>query len=49
MNAGRMFAFVAAVLITAFLACVVVYTATFQQPIHGAAAAVIVRGQSTVK
>jgi hypothetical protein len=49
MNAGRMFAFVAAVLITAFLVSVVVYTATFQQPLHGAAAAVIVRGQSPVK
>jgi hypothetical protein len=46
---SRMFAFVAAVLITAFLVCVVVYTATFQQPIQGAAGAVIVRGQSPVK
>jgi hypothetical protein len=47
MNAIRMFAFVAAALITAFLLRVIVYTATVQQPIHGAAAAQTVRHQST--
>jgi hypothetical protein len=47
MNALRMFAFAAAVLITAFLLRVIVYTATVQQPTHGAAASEIVRRQST--
>ena len=41
MNAIRMFAFGAALLITAFLLRVVVYSTTVQQPIHGAAAAEI--------
>jgi hypothetical protein len=47
MNAIRMFAFGAALLITAFLLRVVVYSTTVQQPIHGAAAAEIVHRQST--
>jgi hypothetical protein len=46
MNAVRMFAFGAALLITAFLLRVAVYTTTVQQPTHGAATE-IVRRQST--
>jgi hypothetical protein len=47
MNAIRMFAFVAAVLITAFLFRVFAYASTVHQPNHGAAAEVIVSPQST--
>jgi hypothetical protein len=47
MNAIRMFAFVAAVLITAFVFRVIAYASTVQHPIHGAAASVVVSPQST--
>jgi hypothetical protein len=39
MNTIRLFAFVAAVLITAFLFRVIAYASTVQQPVHGATAA----------
>ena len=49
MNTIRMFAFVAAVLVTAFLLLAIAYGLTVQQPIHGAtAAATAVSPQSTV-
>jgi hypothetical protein len=49
MNAFRIFAFALALLITAFLLRVAVYTTTVQQPMHGAAAAGILRQQSAEK
>jgi|HubBroStandDraft_2_1064218.scaffolds.fasta_scaffold286316_2 hypothetical protein len=47
MNIIRILAFVAAVLITAFLWRVMAYASTVHLPIHGATEAVIISPQST--
>jgi len=47
MNTVRMFAFAVAVLITAFLLRVMVNATAVEQPLHGEAAAAVVRQQST--